>query len=435
MDNKWTDRLPNLMEGHTEAEPEGLWDAVQAGISPRKRRVAAGWWYAAGSLAAAAAVVLAVFLWPRQNAIQDGSPVPGDRLVENSVDVPEVSGGANITEGETPIAGEQNEAETHTETTQTPLGGQKRPVLHTQSLPAPVQGQNDPETHPEGAEKQVQGQDSPDSPLNNDEKPARKDDAETSPQKTTGSQMESIPEEWLRPVTVPSKQKKSGKVQLSVTSGGLLAQAGTINRNGFGLPDTPSGGNGPAAAPMPLFSSVHRNKASKTEARHWQNFRVGLLANYAFSERWSLESGLQYTSLQARVTTESGNSSVVTDTRFNYLGIPLNVQFKPLEISQFSVYLSAGPMYEFLLNGRERSQTFAGGLLSFEDEPQALDLKDHRWSLNAGVGLQWQPFRFGAFFVQPGVSWHIPGNEDAPETFYSTRPVAFDLIFGVRVLL
>ena len=42
--NDWTDRLPELLEGYTEAEPEGLWDAVQAGIEPKKRRIAAAWW-------------------------------------------------------------------------------------------------------------------------------------------------------------------------------------------------------------------------------------------------------------------------------------------------------------------------------------------------------------------------------------------------------
>ncbi len=235
------------------------------------------------------------------------------------------------------------------------------------------------------------------------------------------------------PDQVPSSRKKGAKVQLSVTSGGLLAQAGTVSRNGYGLPDSPVS-KAPAAAPA-LFKSVNRNKASSTEARHWQNFRAGLLVNYAFSPRWSVETGVEYTSLQARQNTLSGNSNMVADRHFNYLGIPLNVQFRPLEMGQFSLYLSAGPMFEFLVGSRERSQSFANGVLVFEEEPHALDLNDRRWSLNAGLGLQWQPFRFGALFIQPGVSWHLPGGENAPETFYSTRPVAFDLIFGARFLL
>ena len=392
--SKWTDRLPDLMEGYTEAEPEGLWDAVQAGMKPKARRIAAGWWYAAGSLAAAAAVVLAVFLWPVAETSQPFSPVPGDILAGSS---------------ELPPAGEQKQPETLTEPVQTPAGEQKQPETLTDPAETPAGEQKQPKTLTEPAET-----------------PAGE-------QKQPETLTETGAEEWFLPDQVPSSRKKGAKVQLSVTSGGLLAQAGTVSRNGYGLPDSPVS-KAPAAAPA-LFKSVNRNKASSTEARHWQNFRAGLLVNYAFSPRWSVETGVEYTSLQARQNTLSGNSNMVADRHFNYLGIPLNVQFRPLEMGQFSLYLSAGPMFEFLVGSRERSQSFANGVLVFEEEPHALDLSDRRWSLNAGLGLQWQPFRFGALFIQPGVSWHLPAGENAPETFYSTRPVAFDLIFGARFLL
>ena len=434
--SKWTDRLPDLMEGYMEAEPEGLWDAVQAGMKPR-RRVVAGWWYAAGSLAAAAAVALTVFLWQPRH--QDGSPVPGDPVAANtdssssvvppvpsdtlSVDenapaqpaVPDSQPGGRLYR---PVqltghaAGEQIAAEMPTEPVDTPAGGQNEPEMHTEPAGTPAGEQNEPETHTEPA------------------------GIPAGEQKEPETHTETLPAEWLRPGTVPSTRKKDGKVQLSVTSGGLLAQAGTTTRNGFGLSDAGARSqNGPAAAPMALFSAVHRNKASSTEGKHWQNFRAGLLANYAFTPHWSVETGLQFTSLQSRFTTESGNGNVVEDRHFNYLGIPLNIQFKPLEIGQFSLYVSAGPMFEFLVGGRERSQSFANEMLVYEEEPHALKLRDNRWSLNAGVGLQWQPLSFGAFFIQPGVSWHIPGREDALETFYTARPVSFDLVFGARILL
>ena len=415
--SKWTDRLPDLMEGYTEAEPEGLWDAVRAGITPRRRRVAAAWWYAAGSLAAAAAVVLAVFLWPQQSATTPQvSPVPENLLAENTDVLP---------------AGEENRPETHTEAAETPVGEQKGPETHTEAAETPVGEQKGPETHTEAAEAPVREQKGPETHTEAAETPVRE---QNEPETHTETE-EHRPVQEFWPDGAPStRSRKGGKVQLSVTSGGLLAQAGTVTRNGFGLPDSPAM-NTPVAAPRALFSSVHRNKSSSTESRHWQNFRAGVLVNYAFSPRWSLETGVQFTSLQARSTTQSGNGSVVENRRFNYLGIPLNIQFKPLEFGPFSLYLSAGPMYEFLLGGRESSQTFTGGMLTFEEEPRKLDLRDHRWSLNGGVGVQWQPVRFAALFVQPGVSWHFPGGENAPETFYSARPVAFDLIFGARILL
>ena len=415
--SNWTDRLPGLMEGHTEAEPEGLWDAVQAGMKPR-RRVAAGWWYAAGSLAAAAAVVLAVFLWKPFR--QDVPPVPGNNLVASADSV-------SVIPADT-LSVDENAPEPPSEAVSRPAVRYHHLVADIPVEPAETYPEPD-EMHPESAETPVQEQNQSETQPDTTEMPAEgQNKPETHPELTP------VQERW--PDAAPSTRKKGGKVQLSVTSGGLLAQAGTLNRNGFGLPESSyTKGSADGAGTTALFRSVHRNKASSTEARHWQNFRVGLMANYAFSPRWSVETGVQYTSLQAQLNTESGNGNVVTDRRFNYLGIPLNVQYKPLELGEFSLYLSAGPMYEILVGSRERSQTFASGMLVYEEEPRSLGLRDNRWSVNAGVGLQWQPFSFGAFFIQPGVSWHIPGREDAPETFYTARPVAFDLVFGARFLL
>ncbi len=59
----WTDKLPELFEGYTEAEPDGLWDAVRAGIEPKKKRPFGALWYAGVLLAAAAVAAIALLLW------------------------------------------------------------------------------------------------------------------------------------------------------------------------------------------------------------------------------------------------------------------------------------------------------------------------------------------------------------------------------------
>ena len=102
--NDWTDRLPEMLEGFTEAEPEGLWDAVQAGIEPRKRRVAAAWWYSGGALLAAAAIVAVVLLWPVRPST-DVSLVPGDVVAEAQADGEVLPSSACLSETP-PIAGD-----------------------------------------------------------------------------------------------------------------------------------------------------------------------------------------------------------------------------------------------------------------------------------------------------------------------------------------
>ena len=81
----WTDKLPELFESYTEVEPEGLWDAVRAGIEPKKKRPFAAWWYAGGILAAAAVVTLVLLLHPA--AVPPAAPVslvPGEGVVADN---------------------------------------------------------------------------------------------------------------------------------------------------------------------------------------------------------------------------------------------------------------------------------------------------------------------------------------------------------------
>ena len=82
----WTDKLPELFEGYTEAEPDGLWDAVRTGIEPKKKRAFGALWYAGVLLAAAAVAAIALLLWPLSPSAEDGiSLVPGDAIVADVV--------------------------------------------------------------------------------------------------------------------------------------------------------------------------------------------------------------------------------------------------------------------------------------------------------------------------------------------------------------
>ena len=66
----WTDQLPELFEGYAEAEPEGLWEAVQGAMAPKRRKAAAAWWwYGAAALAAAACVAVGVFLFRKDHPV------------------------------------------------------------------------------------------------------------------------------------------------------------------------------------------------------------------------------------------------------------------------------------------------------------------------------------------------------------------------------
>ena len=391
MRDNWTDKLPSLMEGYQEAPPEGLWDAVQAGATRPKRVVL--WPWVAG-LAAAAAVVLAVFLWrPAPEAIIVADTPVADRLADVPVEV-----------------------------------AVEAPVEEVPVVEAPARVQITPKTHPEAQNTASQVQITPEVHLEEPEtEPQVQTEPETHPKQEQKSSEE--PVQWIE----PAPRKKPFRGRITVSSGtALLAQATTGVSQGYGIPSNP--GMGILASPD-VKSEINarmlsRNRASTTEESHRQTLRLSIGLNYEFAPRWSVGTGLSYSALQSRYVTTSGTTTTETTRYVSYLGVPVLVQYQLLEWWRLSLYVNAGPMVESAIGCYSRTDSYLGSRKE-SSHSEELPCTDWRWSLNAGAGLQVRVFRGGAFYVQPGLSWHIPGPA-AVESFYTTRPLAFSVDFGYR---
>ncbi len=392
MSEKWTDKLPSLMEGYEEAAPEGLWDAVQAGLAPKKR--VAPWWYVAGGvLAAAAAVVLAVILW---KPAASPSVVPGEALVQ--ADVPQA-------DGPLPAVPRADE-----------------PVVKEVVLPAGKAPASFADTAPVVEAPVVE------------ETPVQEVQASAQTQKPDNGPMEvsepalSAQNDGPMALETPPAVPKRSRLQVQIASGAYLAQAGSFS-SGYGVPNHPGMETkaGDATVSVPMLS---RNRPSTTEGTHKQSVRVGLGVSYAFTPRWSVGSGLTYTVLRSDYATVSGNTTTNTTRYLHYLGIPLQAQFKAFEWWRLSVNIDAGPVFEFAVGSKLDTRAYIGDQLTAESMERPA-VKDLRWSLGAGVDVQYQLFTYGALFLQPGFSWHIPNGSEL-ESYYTLHPFSFDFTFGFR---
>ena len=380
MKDNWTDKLPSLMEGYEEAAPEGLWDAVQAGVARPK----VVWWpWVAGVVAAAAVIVLAVFLWrPMPSAIPADAPfgllpVPSERL-------------ADVT-----------------------------PAKPTPRAPkGPISCTNPAETDPRAPEEADSCS-----------------DPEPAPEPELEPAVEPVPEPqpWPEPEQSARKpRRKTGRVEITVTSGGmLLAQApGTVTKS-YGVAYNPGMGN---AAPMVKSDittrMLSRNRETTTESQHRRLPRISLSVSYEFIPRWSVGTGITYSSLRSDYTALSGTTETRTVRHLHYLGVPLNLQYRAWEWKGFSLYLSGGPMVERAVGARVETNSYVSGKLASEQQ-ESISCKDWFWSFNAGAGLQFKLTRKGALYVQPGLSWHMPGG-DHIESSYTARPLSFEMDFGAR---
>ena len=423
MSKKWTESLPTLLEGFEEAAPEGLWDAVQAGLSP-KRRVAAGWWYAAGGLLAAAAVVLTVFFWKPS---PQGSAVPGDTLAKADI---------------VPIGGQTDISSPADSPIDTDLSAPDRPEVSRQAQKEPKTCLSD---HPGAPTNAELGQNAYDAPPPASAASGSGDANEASdaagPEKGGADSKEAIPA--TEPAPNPSRpdapedrkpsrrpKKAPGRVSLQLSTGGYLAQAHAAS-SGYGVPSHPGMPVGFTKAGNDVnVWMLSRNRASDTESSHRQSLRLSLGVNYAFTPHWSVGTGLTYTVLRSDYSTVSGETTTNTTRHLYYLGIPLNLQWTAFRWRALSIGLNAGPLFQAAVGSRENTRSYIGDNHS-ENLVQNPQVKDFRWSVTAGVGVQYQLFRHGAVFLQPGFSWHLPGTGEI-ESYYSLHPLSFDFTFGYR---
>lgn len=426
MSKDWTDKLPSLLEEYEESAPEGLWDAVLDGMAGRKKRIAAFWWVG-GILSAAAAVVLAVFLWKPAAQPATVSSVPETMIAETLPEKTEAD--APVTEAEpgryaqpeipATIAAVKTSAEQEATHKIPATKAAEKTTAEQEATPQPNE-QADTEALSEDKPKT----DKASEPEVNQEG-SSKNDQPSKPEKETP----------VRPSFESTARKKPAsarRIQLRLSSGNYLAQAANELFQGYGVPYNPgmamstkSGEDGEITVPM-----LSRNRESSTEARHRQLFRVQLGISYPFSQRWSIGSGISYSLLQSEYSTVSGETRTLTTRQLHYLGVPLTIQFKALEFKRLSIIAEAGPMFETAIGSNVWTNSYVGEMPASR-QLDFVETKDFQWSLTAGLGVQYQLFRYGALFVQPGLSWHLAGSGNV-ESIYTQRPLAFDLSFGYR---
>ena len=393
----WTEDLPELFEGYTEDAPEGLWEAVEAGSGAAAgRRRKAGWWYAGGALLAAAAVVAAVILF---------RPAADPSVIQ-------VSSGEMVAESSAPAPA---------------------PAPAPAAIPAQIPSSDTREAGSVSGEPETAGQ-TPETPKSVSGEPETAADQP----KTTVVPLE---REALKPFK--QKQRHRIRVQAGVFGSGLMAQ--NVVQSGQAATHIASMmGSAPAIQTKSISggattfdpSIIGRNKPATTQNNHRQSARLGVGVKVNFLPHWGLESGLTFTTLNSTFETTRGNSTQIIEQELHYLGIPLYLHFNALQWRGVSIYLAAGPMYEFTDETSESFSTRLNGKLISSATDNTLQ-KDHRWSVNIDAGLQLEFMENNAIYIQPGFSYHFP-QQVVPvdlQSYYTTRPASFNLTIGYRLLL
>ena len=230
----------------------------------------------------------------------------------------------------------------------------------------------------------------------------------------------SEPTKRQRPTT-PTTNSRPRRNKNSVQLGMLLA----------GMPTVNSSDDLYSVAPTAMKENngmiVTGQSKMVKKANHRQPITLGVSVALPLSSKMSVETGLMYSHHYSELTYEVGNISHDIKQHLNFVGIPLNLNYRLWQRHNTSVYVSGGGSVEKMVYGKQKER-YDGTETTIANK---VEMKELQWALSARFGAAYKLTKGVSFYLEPGVSYHFNNKSDL-QTIYSDRPVSFQLKAGLR---
>lgn len=426
MEEQWINNLREKMESYEESEPLGLWDDIEVALNEKKpspiinSRKVLLWSAAIGAIAAM--LTLIFFL---------GKGDPSLLTVPTNIEHPTAK--QDIKESPTnKIIQEKEESKTLLATNTPSYNKQEAsknreqtflPISDKENIIESFENEN-VEEHP-----QVEKKDSD----NRQKEPLKESQSKQKDPFSKGkTDYESIGSYSYR-----KTPKNRGKLTASVYSTNLPNTSG--NSNGYGeliakttLPKQQMSGSGvEEQGPVGdiIFSNLGEETYTKTE--HKQPVKTGLSIRYQLNDKFAIESGLTYTYLSSNLTSGTDKNLYKTEQSLQYIGIPLNVNYKIWGNNQLSFYATAGGLVDKCIAGKSHTDFIINNKI---EDTESTKIKESplQFSLNSAIGLQYNMSPKLGIFAEPGLGYYF-NNGSSIQTIYKDKPLNFNLKIGIRV--
>ena len=169
------------------------------------------------------------------------------------------------------------------------------------------------------------------------------------------------------------------------------------------------------AGPIYLYGYEERQK-------HHQPIAFGLSVSYPLSTKWLLSTGVTYTRLHSDFASIINSTSISQEQTLHYLGIPLNVQYRLFHLGGLNVYLSGGAEADYNIKARLESMGVT----------QHIDRDRWQFSVQGGVGVQYDVLPQLGIYVEPGVKYYFD-NGSRLRNFFKDKPTSLNLQLGLRL--
>lgn len=182
---------------------------------------------------------------------------------------------------------------------------------------------------------------------------------------------------------------------------------------------------------LALIDIAANNRGSKIveHEHHDKPITIALSATKTLGKRWSMATGLQYSLLKSTFTLGEGNYYIKKYQKAHYLGIPLQVSYKWLNLKKWEAYSSAGLTLNIPLHGKTQERYVTGASVPYSSKWHFTP--PVQWSVGTNVGLQYKLNTNWGIYAEPTFNWHIP-NGSSTHTIWTEHPISVTVPFGVR---
>lgn len=169
-------------------------------------------------------------------------------------------------------------------------------------------------------------------------------------------------------------------------------------------------------APDPLFGlgGVLNNNENIYDMLNHHSWSFGISVNKQINERLSVESGIVYTSLISHAQTTHNR---LLKQSLNYIGVPLRLNVKLLDMNRWHLYAVGGGMAERCIAAYLDGKSFS--------------INELQWSIGAAVGGQYNLTRKVGLYLEPGVNYYFDDHSGI-ESQRTERPLNINLHMGLR---
>ena len=160
------------------------------------------------------------------------------------------------------------------------------------------------------------------------------------------------------------------------------------------------------------------------QSHHHLPLAIGLTFSYPLGDKMSILSGLVYTYAASDFQRTMQGSTINTQQKLQYLGIPLQLNYTFLQWQALSLYASGGGQADINIKARRTT----------EGIPVEANRDRMQWSLTGAIGAQYPILPHLAFYGEAGARWYI-NNRSSVETYFKEHPLSPNLQVGLRLTL